>query len=254
MKKIIVANWKMNPTSPKEARSIFMRIRNKGKKLRKVKTVVCAPFVYLEALAKIAHGASIGAQDTFWETEGARTGEVSPAMLKEIGARYCIIGHSERRALGETNEDINKKIKLAIDYRLIVILCVGERERDEEGAYLDFLKEELVQGLEGLPRRYFENLIIAYEPIWAIGEHAKGASTPADFLEQSIFVRKVLTELTTRGVAMSVPILYGGSVSEANAEGFLREGKADGLLVGRASLEPERFNEILDTANRTKGA
>jgi len=191
----------------------------------------------------------MGAQDAFYKKDGAFTGEISPAMLKKEGVEYLILGHSEKRALGDTNEIINKKLKLAIDYRLRVILCVGERERDDHGEYLNFIRSELEEGLKGLNKNYFKYLIVAYEPIWAIGKNAKSSSTPEDFLEKSIFIKKVLHKLTDRSTLEKIPILYGGSVDESNALSFLQAGEADGLLVGRASLDPARFNSILDIAN-----
>jgi triosephosphate isomerase len=169
-------------------------------------------------------------------------------MLKKAGIDYVICGHSEARALGDTNETVNKKIREAFLWRLIPILCVGERNRDEDGRYLEFIEEEIKTALFKVPKKLFTNLIVAYEPVWAIGENAQQASTPEDFLEKSIFIRKIITSLSDKETAMRVPILYGGSVDEHNAFGFLSEGKGDGLLVGRASLDAESFGEILSIA------
>lgn len=247
--KLIIGNWKMNPENMKVAKQIFQKIKTKAGKFKKAKCVICPPFIYLDAFAK-AHGTcAIGAQDAFWEESGARTGEISASMISKLNVPYVILGHSERRELGDTNEIVNKKVIEALRQRLMVIVCVGEKTRDEEGSYLQFLQAEIEESLAKIPARYFKNIIVAYEPIWAIGEKAKKSSTPEDFLEKAIFIRKVLTQLTDKKIAMKIPILYGGSVNDANAAGFLQEGRADGLLIGRASRDPQIFGEILKTAH-----
>ncbi|MAZ40634.1 triose-phosphate isomerase [bacterium] len=253
MKKLLIGNWKLNPTDEATAKKLFSGIKTKASRLRKVKTIICPPSVYVSALAKGATSkCAVGAQDLFWEVKGAFTGQVSAPMIKRLGADYVIVGHSEMRAQGDTNETINKKIKKAFEYRLQVILCIGESERDHDGHYLEFLQNELKEGLYKIPKKLLRNLIVAYEPIWAIGAKAKAASTPQDFLEKSIFIRKVLSHIADKDTAMKIPVLYGGSVNEKNAEGFLTEGKADGLLVGRASLSKDSFNEMLGIAERVK--
>lgn len=252
MKKLIVGNWKMNPDSLANAKSLFSKVKRKAGTLKKARCVICPPYIFIESLGRLSSAScTLGAQDSFWEVRGAYTSQVSPQMLKKAGAQYVILGHSEKRELGDTNEDVAKKVKIAIDYRLVVILCVGEKERDEDGKYLKFLAEEIKESLHKLPKKYFRNIVIAYEPIWAISEHesTKGASTPEDFLEKSIFIRRVLSHLTEKEIAMGIPILYGGSADENNSWGFLKEGKADGLLVGGASLDPESFNQILEISD-----
>ena len=253
MKKLIIGNWKMNPTDEASARKLFLRIKIKANKLRKVKAIICPPSIYLSSLANLSTSqCTLGAQDSFLETNGAFTGKISPLMIKRIGAHHVILGHSESRDSGDTDDIINKKIKKAFESQLIVILCVGEKERDHEGRYLEFLQNQLREGLFKIPKKLLKNLIVAYEPVWAIGVKAKGTSTPGDFLEKSIFIKKVLSHITDKDIAMNTPILYGGSVDEKNAEGFLKDGKADGLLVGRASLSSESFNEMLTIAEHVK--
>ncbi len=248
-KKIIVANWKMNPRTMREACGIFQKIKRKAETLTRVETVVCPPFIFLKKNnKKVTRACALGAQNVFWQSEGAYTGEISPAQLYAAGASYVILGHSERRALGETDEIIQKKIRVALEYRLNVILCIGELLRDIHGEYLSVLKNQLKHGLSKIPVKLLTRLIIAYEPVWAIGIAAKSADTPEAFFETAIFIRKVLSDLFGKKFAFNVPILYGGSVSAHNAEGFLKDGGASGLLVGRASLEPQEFNEILDIA------
>ena len=235
----------MNPETLREAQTIFAKIKRGLSRKKNVEVVICPPFIYLEKLLAGNGRLGIGAQDAFWEERGAYTGQISINQLSKLGVSYIILGHSERREQGDTNESVHKKILEAFRFRLRVVLCIGERVRDEEGDYLSFLQNELLEGLEKIPARFYKNLVIAYEPIWAIGEKGK-ASTPEDFLEKSIFIKKVLANLTDKKTALRVPILYGGSVDETNAEGFLYTGKADGLLVGRASLDPKSFNEILN--------
>jgi triosephosphate isomerase len=247
-KKIIVANWKMNPKSTKEADTLFTKIKSRATRSKKALVVVCPPAVFLERLAK-KHGAvRIGAQDVAEQKEGAFTGSVSAPMVKSAGGTYSIIGHSERRAAGDTNESVNKKVLIALEYRLNVILCVGEERRDEEGEYLAIIAEQLTKGLRSVPPALYKNIIIAYEPVWAIGERAKGSDTPSSFLEIALYIKKTLAELVGKEKAFSMPVLYGGSVSAYNAEEFLDEGKADGLLVGRASLDAKVFAEIISYA------
>ncbi|MBU4353523.1 triose-phosphate isomerase [Patescibacteria group bacterium] len=279
MKKIIIANWKMNPLSLKEAKRIFNEIKRTARKMLKVETVVCPPFVYLQALrrtvlrraAKDGPSLSLGAQDVFCENPpkveggGAHTGEISAKMLKNLGVKYVIVGHSERRdpptglpaqaGGGETNEIINKKIKAVLGAGMKVIFCVGEKERDEEGEYLRFIKDEINEGLKGVQKNFFNppagGLIFAYEPIWAISSN-KGAhvDNPESALRIAIFIRRTIMEIADGQIARSVPILYGGSICPQNAEAFLKDGGMQGLLVGHESLNPKHFNEILKIANQ----
>jgi triosephosphate isomerase len=252
-KKIIVGNWKMNPKTGKEADALFTKIKISARRhAKKAQVVVCPPALFIERLAKKEGNVLIGAQDSFFKKEGAFTGSVSPAMIKSAGASYVILGHSERRAQGDTDEIINKKVLLALEYRLAVILCVGETVRDEEGNYLTLIADQLLTALQGVSPALFKNIIVAYEPVWAIGEKATGADTPAGFLEIALYIKKTLAELVGKDKALSVPVLYGGSVSADNAKEFLHEGKADGLLVGRASLNPKIFSDIISYTTRTQ--
>lgn len=261
-KKIIVANWKMNPQTLEEARGIFDGIKKVAQKMTKVETVICPPFVYLQPLGsltskwqgKLNSQVKLGAQDAFWvnppQGKGPYTGEVSPDMVKMLGGKYVIIGHSERRQnFGETNEMVNKKIKAAFQSGLKVILCVGEAERDAEHQYLKFIRQELEEGLRGVKKPDFKNLIVAYEPIWAIGKKGKDADTPEGVLQMNIYIRKILHPIVGKDLTHDVPIIYGGSAEPGNAGSLLKEAKVNGFLVGHASLKPSQFNEILKIAN-----
>jgi len=251
-KKIIVGNWKMAPVAMKEAKVTFSAIKKTASSLRNVQTVVCPPFIYLSELKKTVSGnrCVLGAQDSFWESkEKAHTGEISPVMLSMLGVKYVILGHSEKRALGESDEIVNKKVKESLKEDFKVILCVGESERDEHGEYTKFIKNELTASLSKVGKKDLKNIIVAYEPIWAIGKKAKRAAQPEDSLEVSILIKKILTDMFGKDVAMKTPVLYGGSVNPENAESFLIDGGVDGLLVGRASLDIKKFSEILKVSN-----
>jgi len=251
MAKLIIGNWKMNPSDLLSAKKIFARVKSTVAKAKRTKVIMCVPYVYLYSLLGSGNGhIALGAQDAFWEEKGAFTGKISTRIIRAAGARYVILGHSEVRSLGDTDEVVNKKVRRALSERLMVVLCVGERVRDEEGKYLSFIGRQLDDALVKIPKPYFKNLIIAYEPVWAIGARAGGASTPEDFFEKSIFIRKVLSHIAGKDIAMKVSVLYGGSVDEKNAEGFLDVGRADGLLVGRASLDPDSFKKIILVANK----
>ncbi len=252
MKKIIVANWKMNPETPREAKALALKTKTLASKLKQASVIVCPPSLYLSLFTTTRSNQRLwwGSQDFSLESDqGAFTGELSAAMLAYSGAQFSIIGHSERRARGETDEQVNKKVKLALAARLKPIICVGEAKRDEQGHYLEPLREQIRQALKGLDKSALKKIIIAYEPVWAVGRAGKGADTPEEFLHHALFIRKTISDLFDKKLAMQVPVLYGGSVDSGNAEGFLKAGSADGLLVGRASLKPEEFKKILYVAD-----
>lgn len=247
MHKLIVANWKMNPTSKKEAKKIFAGTKAAATKARGVQVVVCPPAVYLPELAKERPTAKVqlGVQDVFHEDAGAFTGQTSVPMVKEYKAKWAIVGHSERRARGETNEVVAEKAQHALRSGLTPIVCVGERERNEEGAYYIYVRAEIEAVLDGLKRKEVPGLVFAYEPIWAIGKRAEEACSTAQLYEMVLFIKKLLIERYGRKTADGVRILYGGSVHTDNAATLMQEGGVDGLLIGRASRDVEVFGEIL---------
>jgi triosephosphate isomerase (TIM) len=251
-RKIIIGNWKMNPRSLKEAEKLFGEVaRNiSGIKKTAIKTevVICPPFLYLEKLKKISRKIILGAQDAFYGEVGAFTGEISPEMLYNIGVRYVILGHSERRALGETNALINKKIKSAREAGLTPILCVGESVRDENHSYFSFVKNQIEECLAGVSQKLFSKIIIAYEPIWAISSTLnRQDATATDANEMAIFIRKILFDKFGSD-AVGIRIIYGGSANEKDAKDFLQNGGVDGLLPGRASLDAKKFTDIAKIA------
>ena len=253
MKKLIIGNWKMFPSNIKLARDTFAKIKKEAETLRNVQTVICPPFIYVGDLKKLAtgHRLSLGAQNVWYENEGAYTGEVSPSQIASLGISYVIIGHSERRALGETDDLINKKIIAAIKSGLIVILCVGEEKRDQDGNYLEYIAMQIKIALKGVHKKDLKKIVIAYEPIWAIGKNALRAASVDDALEVSILIKKTLANLYKKEWEV-VSILYGGSINGKNVNELLLKSKIDGLLVGRASLDPKMFGEILKSAERIK--
>jgi triosephosphate isomerase len=245
--KIIVGNWKMNPLTLKEAEKLMNEVAKGIWGIKKTEVVVCPPFLYLEKLSKISKKISLGAQDSAFGDVGAFTGEISAQMLYEIGVRYVILGHSERRTLGESNLEINKKIKGALASGLRPILCVGESVRDENHGYFNLVKMELDECLLGISKNLIAKIIIAYEPIWAISSTPNRADATADdSREMTIFIRKILSDKFGKE-ASKVKILYGGSVNEKDAPDFLENGGVDGLLAGKASLNAKKFLEIIKT-------
>jgi triosephosphate isomerase len=237
----------MNPITASEARSIISGIKKAASELSNTISVICPPFLYL-SLMKPSEKVLLGAQDAFWEMNGARTGEISAEMVNNAGAQYVILGHSERRVLGDTEEIINKKIVSAIRAGLSPIVCVGESVRDEHGTYFEFIKNQIHAVLSKVKRGDMKKVVIAYEPLWAIGKSDVEAATPAIVHEMSIFIRKVIADLYDQNSASSVKVLYGGSVSARNAHDFLKESNVNGLLVGRDSLNAKNFGEILAIA------
>lgn len=252
-KRLVVANWKMHPGTCTDAKRLFLEIKRQAARRVRVETVVAAPSIYISELAKLAARSPIrlGAQNVFWEKEGAYTGEVSAAQLASVGVTHVIVGHSERRALGERDEQVARKVVAALKGKLVVVLCVGESERDATGGYLSVVESQLRIALAGVPKTALRQLSIAYEPVWAIsaGDGRGKTATPGDVQEMTIFIRKILTSLYTRPSAERVPVLYGGSVNEDNAAGLMEESMIDGFLVGGASLKPHAFAAILTAAN-----
>jgi triosephosphate isomerase len=246
-KKLIIGNWKMNPRSVTEARKIFLAVTSASTTLKKMEVVMCPPAVFLGGLEQKGK-VSLGVQNIHFEKEGAFTGEISAGMLASMKVKYVILGHSERREMGETDEFIAKKVISAITAGLTVVLCVGEKMRDEECVYLETLQTQIKASLAGVTKEMLKKLVIAYEPVWAIGVKATGVATAESFLETGIFIRKVLAGMYDQPSAHAMKILYGGSADEKNSESFMKEGGAGGLLVGRASVDAKKFVAILKIA------
>ena len=250
-KPLIVGNWKTNPATFTEARERFLGIRKASQNNKGIDVVVCPPFPYIATLSSLSGGGlvGIGAQDVSIYGTGSKTGEVSASMLETSGASYVIIGHSERRAMGETDSVVATKITQALKTDMTIILCVGENERDAEGEYLNVIKRQLKEALHPVNRSQFGQIVIAYEPVWAIGRTDNVAITSHDLHQMVIYIKKYLKENYSETTAGIVPILYGGSVTAENAQDILWNGEVQGLLVGRASFEADTFAALFSAAS-----
>jgi len=247
MRKIIIAgNWKLNKT-PLEAIDLVNLLKRDLNDIDEVDVVVCPPFVALSDIRDILNDSNIrlGAQNVYWEDSGAFTGEISAPMLKALEVQYTIIGHSERRQFfGETNETVNKKIKAALRHDLLPIVCVGEvLEERESGKTFDVIKTQCEGSLSGMTVEEMQKIIIAYEPIWAIGTGK--TATPDQAQEVHKFIRDLLIKMFNKDLAAGVRIQYGGSVKPENTLELISQPDIDGALVGGASLKHESFIQIV---------
>ena len=244
-KPILVANWKNHPASIEEAKSLIKGLSKAKLALKKTHLFVAPPLPYFELVATGAKSyANLASQDMFEHAKGSYTGGITPGILKSFGVRLAIVGHSERRAQGETSDTVSRKARAALKAGIAPLICVGEPARDADGDYFEVLREELKASLAGLNKNNVSSVLIAYEPVWAIGKSAKESLAPAELAESVIFIRKVLTDLFGRRAAESVHILYGGSVESANAGNLARESGVRGFLVGHASLNAKQFVAI----------
>jgi len=247
----IAGNWKMNTTMT-EAEKLVIEMLDKLDGIKGVEKVLCPPFVSLVAVSMMLQSSSIklGAQNMYFETEGAYTGEISPLMLREL-CEFVILGHSERRwYFRETDEVVNRKVKAALANKLKPILCVGERlEENEAGRTEEVVNRQVTAALNGLEP--VSDLVIAYEPVWAIGTGKAASGEQAAATIQ--FIRDVSARLWNKSVAQNLRILYGGSVTSVNIAEFISHSEIDGALVGGASLKAEEFINIVEKTAEIKG-
>jgi len=243
---LIAGNWKMYKT-PDEAAKTARQLVERVADVSDVDIMIAPTFTALAAVLKVIQNSPVGmsGQNLFWESEGAYTGEISAAMLKAAGCQYCIIGHSERRQyFGETDETVNKKIQAAIQAGLEPVFCVGETEKEREAEQtLAVLDKQVKNGLEGLVLDQLGMLIIAYEPVWAIGTGKTATDDQAQ--EAHRFIRSLVEKNFGKSLSDSVRILYGGSVKPDNIAGLMSMPDIDGALVGGASLDAESFSKIV---------
>jgi triosephosphate isomerase (TIM) len=242
----IAGNWKMNKTVA-EACDLVRELKAAIAGIEGVEVAIAPPFTALYAVRQELQDSAIhlAAQNFFWEEKGAYTGEVSPAMLKEVGCRYVIIGHSERRQLfSETDETVNRRIKAALGHGLKPIFCVGETLRErEEGQTFPVIERQVEGGLKGIGEEGAKDLVVAYEPVWAIGTGK--TATPQQAEEVHRFIREKIERIYSRQVSEGIRIQYGGSVTPENIKGLMDQRDIDGALVGGASLKSETFSRIV---------
>jgi triosephosphate isomerase len=243
---IIAGNWKMN-TLVDEAKALVEDLKVRVSDVSDVEIVVCPPFISLTTVRAVVEGSNIalGAQNVYWEKSGAFTAEVSAPMLKSVGCTYVIIGHSERRTyFAETDAMVNKRIFAALEEGLKPIVCVGETlEEREDEMTVDVVKRQVTEGLAKLSSEQMRNIVIAYEPVWAIGTGK--TATPEQAQEVHAFIRSLLTELFGESTAKATRIQYGGSVKPDNASTLMGQVDIDGALVGGASLKADSFEKIV---------
>lgn len=242
---IVIGNWKMNPATAAEAKQIFMGIKKAAKRNSHATVVIAPPVIFIPEVARLSLGGqiSLGIQNIYPLSVGAQTGETSLAMAMPYGVKYCIVGHSERRAMGETNEQVAEKIAVILKQRLTPVVCIGERERDQEGNFFLQIEAQIKSILAVVPKARYKDIVLAYEPIWAIGT-GKNA-TVDDVIEMQLFVQKIITKHFSRSAASQVRFLYGGSVKGGNAGILYQSGVIDGFLVGGASLKVDEFAKVI---------
>ena len=250
-KTIIAGNWKMNKL-PGESKEFIQQLKEKAAAAKWCDVVLCVPFTHLTTAVKAARGTriAIGAQNCHFADKGAYTGEVSCAMLADLGVKYVIIGHSERRQyFGETDGDVNKKVKAALEAGLRPIVCLGESlEIRENNAALDHIRMQLKIALKDITAQQLRKVVIAYEPIWAIGTGKVATAEQAN--EVGSAIRETLRAIYGARAARGVSILYGGSLSEKNADSLFAMPDVDGGLIGGASLEVEKLSGIIEAAKQ----
>ncbi len=248
---VVAGNWKMFKTQA-EGAALTQEILTALGRLRSVDVILCPPFTALAAVAKALkrRRVALGGQNCYWEPQGAFTGEVSPAMLKEAGAAYCIVGHSERRRyFGETNETVARKVQAVFAHGLRPIVCVGETLEERDGGRTLVVVEAQVRvGLQPVAPEQAASLILAYEPVWAIGTGRN--ATPAQAQEVHAFLRQLLATRFTPVIARRIRIQYGGSVKPENSAELIAQSDVDGFLVGGASLDAASFTAIVRAAGR----
>tara|TARA_B100000508_G_scaffold140940_1_gene144422 strand:- start:3538 stop:4299 length:762 start_codon:yes stop_codon:yes gene_type:complete len=242
---LVVGNWKLNPLKLDNATKLAKEVAKKNREVEDTDIAVAPPFVYVEEVGKkIAKGTlALAAQDAHYDNVGAYTGEVSAVQLKDLGVVFVILGHSERRAMGETDEVVVKKVQAVLKQRLTPIVCIGERERDEHGLFFNFVEQQIRTLGVALSATEIKKVVIAYEPIWAIG--TGNTATAEDVKEMQLFIETVLTKVYDRTTARKVQLLYGGSVKPHNARELHTEGGMNGFLVGGASLKAADFTDIV---------
>jgi triosephosphate isomerase len=247
-KKIIIGNWKMYVESEKEAKKLVSDIKKTVSACKRTDVVVCPPFPFIASIKEFAtKKLSLGSQTVSIFDTGAHTSEVSAKQLKSIKVSHSIVGHSENRKAGESDEVVSKKLQMAFGSGIRPILCIGEETRSTSGEYLFAVEKQLKASLSGMNVKDIGSLIIAYEPVWAIG--SKEAMNSHSIHEMVLYIKKVLKSIVGPSFSV-VPILYGGAVSPENTADIITNGMVDGLLIGRDSVDAKRFASIIQLVDK----
>ena len=244
VKALVIANWKMNPSTWRDAKRLLQATKRAAEKARRASVVVAPPAIYLRDLRDVYRGKRVqyGVQHAHFETGGAETGEISLSQATASAPSYAIVGHAERRSLGESNDDTRRKVAAALALKMTPILCVGEKERKNDGEHFALVREQLRAGFTDVAAPQLQKVFVVYEPLWTIGKEK--AMSPRDMHEMAIFIRKTIVDFKGEG-GMKIKILYGGSIDAENAGDMLKLGDVQGFLVGRASQNPSSMSNLL---------
>lgn len=252
---LMVANWKMNPVKIDEVQKVGKEIKQAVSKYKNIDVVICPSYVHISTVSKILAKSNVflGSQNVAWSERDSLTGEISAAQLRDLGVSYCIVGHSERRTYGETGTYISHKIQILLKRNITPILCIGESVRDDKGEYLRTIESQLKDSLQDIPRKGIEKIVVAYEPLWAIGSNATRSATKDEIEEIAILIKRVISDMYNFKKIPQNKILYGGSVgSKKDVTEILSGEYIDGCLVGRASLSAKTFTPLVEEAYRLK--
>lgn len=253
MNKTVVANWKMNPQTLEEAKELFSFYVSQSAKHSAVNIIICPPVIYLEEVVKLkkeSRHVVMGAQDFFWEEAGAFTGQVSLNMLRQFDVKYALLGHSEKRYIaGETDEMINKKLLAALKHNVRPILLVGEKEKSDSRE--DILIDQLSRDLAGVDNGDISDVVLVYEPVWAISSNSGGQSdTPENAIEAIKIIKNIISKMFPGELVSNVPVLYGGSVNSKNISDFLIHDEIAGAVIGSSGLKKDEISPMLDIINK----
>ncbi|HEU0080559.1 MAG TPA: triose-phosphate isomerase family protein [Candidatus Paceibacterota bacterium] len=246
---LIIGNWKMNPDTREEASALFSAVARAAKQAAQTAVAVAAPMPFIAELARKGSPVALIAQDVSEHPSGSFTGSVSAREAQSIGAEYALVGHSDRRRAGDTEATVSAKAARAVEAGLRIVACVGEEERDGHARYLKAVRDQVLSIIAAVGPKNARSVIFAYEPVWAVGKSYDTALKPAEIHEMSIYIKKVAIEALGKKEGLKATVLYGGSVDAENAKHILRDASIDGLLIGRQSLDPKAFSEIIQYAD-----
>jgi triosephosphate isomerase len=251
----VVANWKLNPVKWKDAKGNLTTLQKKlsKSKIKRTKILIAPPAIYFRDILDLSISKfDLCAQDVYFENSGPHTGRISAQMFSEYKAKYAIVGHSDMREAGDTLEVVNKKILSCLKIGIVPIVCIGEKEKDNNGFYLKKISDQITTALAGVSKKDIANVILTYEPVWAISNKEQREATAEEVAEAVIFIRRIISDMYDEKIARMMPILYGGSVDDGDAPRFVENTDVVGFLVGRASLDPEKFSKIIQETDSAK--